>query len=123
VTAASHSRKPFSGAIESPDGEGHAFLIEWPYQDEVTISLHGEPTNGVVRLRREDLLEALGVTEAEPEPEWMDAKVVQATLDAEPVFAERDMDGDWLIYGGGCNGDVLTSLEVRDEFSDVQIIA
>ena len=58
----------------------------------------------------------------EPRPEWLDAEVIRADLDGGRVFAVRDEDNDWLIYGGKCDGDYVVGYEAEDEFSDVTVV-
>lgn len=66
------------------------------------------------------------LTRAEAEtaerPEWLEAEVIRAELDGEFVFAVRDEDNDWLLYGGKCDGDYVVDGEAEDEFSDVEIV-
>ena len=58
----------------------------------------------------------------EPRPDWLDAEVIRADLDGERVFAVRDEDDDWLLYGGKCDGDYVVGYEAEDEFSDVEVV-
>ena len=58
----------------------------------------------------------------EPRPEWLDAEVIRADMDGERVFAVRDEDDDWLLYGGKCDGDYVVGYEAEDEFSDVEVV-
>lgn len=55
-------------------------------------------------------------------PEWLDAEVIRAEVDGERVFAAKDEDGDWLVYGGVQDGDYVMSYDAQDEFSDVEIV-
>lgn len=58
----------------------------------------------------------------EPRPEWLDAEVIRADLDRERVFAVRDEDNDWLVYGGENDGDYVMGYAAEDKFSDVEVV-
>lgn len=58
----------------------------------------------------------------EPRPEWLDAEVIRADLDYERVFAVRDEDNDWLVYGGDRDGEYVVDYEAEDVFSDVEVV-
>lgn len=66
--------------------------------------------------------EDFDTTYTELRPEWLEAEVIRADLDDERVFAVRDEDNDWLIYGGVRDGDYVMSYEAEDDFSDVEIV-
>ena len=66
--------------------------------------------------------EDFDTTYTEQRPEWLEAEVIRADLDDERVFAVRDGDDDWLIYGGVRDGDYVMSYEAEDDFSDVEIV-
>ena len=66
--------------------------------------------------------EDFDTTYTEQRPEWLEAEVIRADLDDERVFAVRDEDNDWLIYGGVRDGDYVMSYEAEDDFSDVEIV-
>lgn len=66
--------------------------------------------------------EDFDTTYAEQRPEWLDAEVIRADLDDERVFAVRDEDDDWLIYGDARDGDYVMFYEAEADFSDVEIV-
>lgn len=61
-------------------------------------------------------------TYSEQHSEWLDAEVIRADLDGERVFAVRDEEGDWMVYGGERDGDFVMSYEAEADFSDVEIV-
>lgn len=75
---------------------------------------------------REDHVRELGLTADDftetYSSDWLNAEVIRAELDGERVFANKDEDGDWLIYGGERDGDYVMSYDAEDEFSDVVIV-
>lgn len=94
----------------------------------VTIGVDGGP---VALVNREDLLTAIageqpyadGHLERPERPEWLDAEVIRADLGDERVFAVRDVDGDWLIYGGTWDGMYIFSGDDPEaRLSDVEIV-
>ena len=66
--------------------------------------------------------EDFDTTYTEQRPEWLEAEVIRADLDDERVFAVRDEDNDWLIYGDARDGDYVMSYEAEADFSDVEIV-
>ena len=66
--------------------------------------------------------EDFDTTYTEQRPEWLEAEVIRADLDDERVFAVRDEDNDWLIYGDARDGDYVMSYEAETDFSDVEIV-
>lgn len=88
----------------------------------VTIDVDG---GRVALLNREDLLTAISGEQphANERPEWLEAEVIRADLDGERVFAVRDEDNDWLIYGGDRDDTHILSEESPEtQFSDVEIV-
>ena len=66
--------------------------------------------------------EDFDTTYTEQRPEWLEAEVIRSDLDDERVFAVRDEDNDWLIYGDARDGDYVMSYEAETDFSDVEIV-
>lgn len=75
---------------------------------------------------REDHVRDLGLTADDftetHSPEWLDAEVIRAELDGRRVFAAKDEDDDWLIYGGEHDGDYVMNYDAQVKFSDVEIV-
>lgn len=86
---------------------------------------NGRGSSGKWWLMAEDVRE-FGLTADDftdgPRPEWLDAEVIRADLDGERVFAVRDEDNDWLVYGGYQDGEYVSVREAEDEFSEVEVV-
>ena len=110
--------------LEDMDGVGTLAISTSLEEGRTTLSVHEAP-GGVVMVKIDDLLEILGgkaEAETAERPEWLEAEVIRAELDGEFVFAVRDEDNDWLLYGGKCDGDYVVDGEAEDEFSNVEIV-
>lgn len=115
---------PIGGRHGIPHGEVATYIVREDRHSGFSVP-NGRGADGKWWLMAEDVRE-FGLTADdftdEPRPEWLDAEVVRADLGYERVFAVRDEDNDWLIYGGERDGEYITGYQAEDEFSDVEVV-
>ena len=119
-------RKPLDigGKHGIPHGEVATHIVREDRHSGFSVP-NGRGANGKWWLMAEDVRK-FGLTADDftdgPRPEWLDAEVIRADLDGERVFAVRDEDNDWLVYGGYQDGEYVTIHEAENDFSDVEVV-
>lgn len=108
--------------LDDLDGGGHLAISAIPGRGLARLTTCREGDSATVKIG--DLAKVLGLTGLRPD--WLEAEVIYAELDGEldgeRVFAVRDEDGDWLIYGGLQDGQYVLAHEAEANLSNVEIV-